>query len=234
MTSIASLIYRSPRYADAVWDSAHEFTPELHDGRARFFFVANDPTDALLAHLQARRYPHVVQRNEHLSDERLRELGFDPPEYIRRVYQGWNRAIIESDNRLVLVNSDCMFSPGWFHALIEPLCEGRAVCSKLVERDHLKYSVFPGAFRGEFGDHPDRFWKDDFLAFADQVRREGTEPGGAYMPCAMYRATAISAGLYPEGNPKGKYGDAVLFSKLDHVTALASVVYHFKEGEMSE
>ena len=40
--SISSLIFKSPVYADSVWESVHKFTPELHNGEAEFFFIAND------------------------------------------------------------------------------------------------------------------------------------------------------------------------------------------------
>jgi hypothetical protein len=237
--SICSLIYRSTRYADAVWESAHEFTPALHNGGARFFFVANDATDQVLAHLIAKRYPHVVQTNERLTEYQIDVMGFAPPEYIRRVYQGWNRAICESDDVLVLVNSDCMFSPEWFEPLIENLTPQRVVCSKLVERKHPKHDPFEAAIHGEFGDHPDRFDKAGFLNFCDLLRSDYLEHGGAYMPCAMHKQTAIDAGYYPEGNPFGSCGDANLFARMrmngvEHVTARASLVYHFKEGEMDE
>lgn len=239
MISICSLIYRSTRYADAVWESAHEFTPSLHDGRARFFFVANDASEKVLEHLQARGYPHVVQTNERVTDSGLKALGFDPPEYIRRVYQAWNRAIRESEEMLVLVNSDCMFSPGWFEALVEKVTPNRVVCSKLVERKHERHDPFEAAIHGEFGGHPDRFDKDGFLTFCQRNTCRKIEQGGAYMPCAMLRSVAIKAGLYPEGNPRGTYGDVAFFEKLkrngvQHITARDSLVYHFKEGEMDE
>lgn len=239
MISICSLIYRSTRYADAVWESAHEFTPALQDGRARFFFVANDATDAVLAHLAVRGYPHVVQTNEHVTDAELNRLGFGPPEYIRRVYQGWNRAIRESDDVLVLVNSDIMFSPGWFEPLIANLTPQRVVCSQLVERKHERHDPFESAIHGEFGSHPDNFDKAGFLALCDLRRADGLANGGAYMPCAMHKRTAVDAGYYPEGNPIGRCGDEKLFARMrasgvEHVTARASMVYHFKEGEMDE
>ena len=237
MISICSLIYRSKTYADAVWNSAQTFTPELKNGKARFFFVANDPTPDLLDHLKG--YPHVVQRNECLSNEQLSELGYDPPEYIRMVYQGWNRAILESDEICVLVNSDCMFSPDWLAPLIRELTPSKVVSSQIVERNHPKYGVFRHALEADFGDHPSRFKQERFLEFVNTQRRDNTYTHGAYMPCAIYRQTAIDAGMYPEGNPQGSYGDQEFFSNLarrgvEHITTMNSIVYHFKEGEMSE
>jgi hypothetical protein len=242
--SIASLIYRSPRYADAVWSSAQRHTPHLSDGRARFFFVANDPTEDLLAHLERRGYPYVLQRNDDVSEEALAAMGFAPPAYIHRVYRGWNRAIRESEDVCVLVNSDMMFSPGWLDALLRLASPSTAVASKLVERRHPKHGVFRGAYTADFGSHPDNFDEDGFLDFCDKVREEAEEPGYAFSPIVLDRAAAIRAGLYPEGNiarpgQKPLYGDREFFGRLAregvaHITAKDSLVYHFKEGEMSE
>jgi hypothetical protein len=235
MTSICSLIYRSTRYADAVWRSAHSHTPELRDGRARFFFVANDATPEVIDHLRREGYAFVENVNQRIGHDRLLELGFDPPEYIRRVYQGWNRALDESDETLVLVNSDCMFSPGWFGNLLRHLTPKTVVSSKLVERRHPRHGVFPLAIEHDFGTHPDSFQEQQFVCFADRASIAHTHPGGAFMPVAMHKP----AFRYPEGNPRGDYGDRVFFSKLaaagvQHVTAQDSIVYHFKEGEMDE
>ncbi len=236
MISICSLIYRSRKYADAVWDSAHEFTPELKTGDARFFFVANDATPEVIAHLVEKNYPYVVQTNVSLKKP---AEGFEGPEYIRRVYQGWNRAIMESEETLVLVNSDCLFSPGWLQGLLKYHSPEKIVCSKLVERVHPRFGRFRRALPGEFGDHPDRFKKADFLKLVEEERKDHVEVGGAYMPCLLNKSVAIKAGLYPEGNPVRTFGDRAFFENLkklgvDHITSLASIVYHFKEGEMSE
>jgi hypothetical protein len=230
MASIASLIYKSTAYADAVYASAREFSPGH-----RFFFVANDATDEVLAHLARKGYPFVVQENAKPADMD----GWDPPEYIRRVYMGWNRAILESDEQCILVNSDCMFSPGWDHALLSRLWPTTVVCSKIVERKHPKHGVFSHAYECDFGDHPSRFDRDGFLDFAARISRRETSPAGAFMPCALHRSVAIHCGLYPEGNRNQNYGDREFFARLaqhgvEHVTALDSIVYHFKEGEMRE
>lgn len=233
MISIACLIYRSTRYADAVWNSLREFTPEL-DHSIRFFFVANDATSEVLNHLESKDYPFVVQENLNHGLE-----GYDPPEYIRRVYMGWNRAVRESDEIAVLVSSDFMFSQGWLDALLRHLTPNTIVSSQLVERRHPVHGVFPGAYENDFGDHPDRFRKHPFLEYAQNARRHDTRDGGAYGPWAFYRDRAIEAGLYPEGNPPGTYGDREFVERLRgigvrHITALDSIVYHFKEGEMEE
>ncbi len=235
MLSIASLIYRSPEYADSVWASAHENTPHLKDGRARFFFIANDATPGVIKHLVDRGYPHVIQENAVLKDAELADLGLRPPEYIRRVYQGYNRALMESEEQAVLVNSDHIFSPGWLEGLLEFSTPARIVCSQLVERTNHKFTKFPRAYTGNFGGLKD-FNKTQFLAFAKNVSMKKIEADGAYQPCLVYRDKAIEAGLYPEGNTRTMTGDKDFFRRLreigvQHVTAANSIVYHFKEGE---
>lgn len=254
MISIASLIYRSASYADALWQSLWQTTPHLQDGRARFFFVANDPTDELLRHLESRGYPFMVQRNPALPDPELHRLGFAPPAYLNRVYRGWNRAVMESDERMVLVSSDNVFGPGWLDELLAWESPQRVVAAQLIERRHPKYGVFPGAIVRDLGDHPDRFDMGGFLRCCDEalhVHGRTIRPGGAFTPVLASRGKFIEAGMFPEGNlarPGAesfaeskvlRYGDQDLFARLadigvEHVTARAALVYHFKEGEQSE
>lgn len=245
--SIASLIYKSKKYADWVHNSIYKFTPLIRRGEAEFFFVANDPTEELLAHLQQMKYKHFVNYNPKRTDEELFKMGYGEPEYIHRVYRGWNKAITSATGDiLVLVNSDNYFSPDWLENLLKYSSSKTIVCSKLVERMHPEHGIFPGAYQGEFGSHPDNFDEESFLKFCERVKMTGLQVGGAYMPCALYKRLAIDVGLYPEGNLAGTsfkdivaYGDEAFFVKLSkagarHVTAMDSIVYHTKEGEMDE
>lgn len=233
MVSIGCLIYRSTKYADATWNSIHEFTPEIGNG-VRFFFLANDATPEVIEHLRAKRYPFIEHRNEEYGLD-----GYDPPLYIRGVYMGWNRALMESDETAVLTSSDFMYSPGWFSWLLSELNDRTIVTSKIVERRHPIHGINSRAWEKDFGDHPDRFDKHGFLDFVSQTRKGDTESGGSYGPIAVHKSNALKVGLYPEGNPRSTYGDREFFDRLgkigvNHVTSLNSVVYHFKEGEMRE
>lgn len=245
--SIASLIYRSPRFADWVYESVHEFTPHLRRHEAEFFFVANDATPAVRQHLTAKGYPHHVNDNPRRTEAELFALGYGWPEYLHRVYRGWNKAIVAAAGEIVvLVNSDNFFSPDWLTNLLKYATPDTFVCAKLVERRHPRHGVFPGVYQGEFGRHPDSFDRDAFLRFAEARKLTGLERGGAYMPCAFFKRQAIAAGLYPEGNLAGRSfreiaasGDEVFVRRLSrlgvrHVTALDAIVYHCKEGEMDE
>lgn len=243
--SIASLIYRLPTFADSVWQSLHEFTPMLASGEARFFFVANDPEPELLRHLQLKGYPHVVQINPRYTEAELFAQGYGWPEYISRVYRGWNRAVLESDETCVLVNSDHLFSPNWLENLLAHLDanEKQLVCCQSVE-----VPGFGGAWPVDFGRTPDTFRKAEFQQLVAERSQPGElRRGGVYMPVAFRRKFAIDAGLYPEGNLHSGaydriwlYGDADFFIRMQgrlgirHVTALDSIVYHFCEGEMNE
>jgi hypothetical protein len=245
--SIISLIYQSARLADWVHDSVHRHTPMIHRGEAEFFFVANDPTPGLLHHLQRRGYRHIVNTNRPYSDAELFAHGYGAPEYMSRVYRGYNEGILAAEgDHVVLINSDNAFSPDWLENLLKYADRSRVIASTLVERAHPVYGVFPGAVHGEFGSDPESYDEDGFLSFATLIRKTGLSSGGAYMPVLLPRDLAIEAGLYPCGNIAGasftevaRYGDEAFFDALkalgvDHYSAQDSVVYHLKEGERDD
>ncbi len=245
--SIICLIYRSARLADWVWESVWRYTPMLQTGEAEFLFVANDPTDALLHHLQKKGYPFVVNRNPNVSDAELFRQGYAKPAYISRVYKGYNQGILQArGERIVLINSDNYFSPDWLENLLKYSTFKNIVCSRLVEPGHPKHAFFPTALRANFGRTSDTFRDADFQAYVLKHKQTGLQEGGAYMPCLMWRELAYYVGLYPEGNLAGadfdtvrRYGDEAFYDKLTalgvrHVTALDSIVYHLKEGEKDD
>ena len=245
--SIISLIYQSASLADWVHHSVHRFTPMIGRGEAEFFFVANDSTPGLLAHLHGRGYRHIVNVNQRYSEEELFAHGYGTPEYISRVYRGYNEGVrAAAGDYVVLVNSDNAFSPDWLENLLKYSDRSRVICSTIVEREHPVFGVFPGAVHGEFGGDPVTFDETAFLAFAATIRKTGLKAGGAYMPTLFHRDIAIEAGLYPCGNVAGarfdevaRCGDEAFFDVLGslgvgHYTALDSIVYHLKEGERDD
>lgn len=247
MISICSLIYRSAAFADATVESLLEYTPHLHDGRARFFFVANDATPELKEHLRQRGYPFVVQENKVRTAAELQDMGYAPPEYIHRVYRGYNRAIIEGEEQSVLINSDMQFSPGWLEGLEEAWNPKRIVTSTLVERWQNKMGdrrTGPNYFiECDFGSHPKNFDKRGFYAFSQNRKQAGVIPGRHYASIMLSKKESIAAGLYPEGNlfaPWGIYsGDRAFFSRMksngvEHLESTNSIVYHFNEGEIED
>lgn len=240
--SIVCMIYKSPQYADWVYRSVMEFTPMIARGEAEFFFVANDPTDQLVKHLKKQGYPFVLALHERLSPEQLAEKGLENREYLNRVYQAWNQAILHAKGQMVcLLNSDNYVSPDWLENLLKYADFDKFVVPQLVEpRHHLP--VFWCAYHGEFGSTVADFKKEGFLEFADIHRITGIKYGGVYQPCLFYKDVAIYAGFYPEGNlqaPSGEIttGDKEFLLRLNkigikHITALDSIVYHMGEGEM--
>lgn len=251
--SIVSLIYKSTIFADAVYNSVHKYTPELTNGTAEFFFIANDAEPHVIHHLTRQKYPFYINNNKILSQQELFKLGYGTPEYINRVYKGWNAAICKSKGEIVvLINSDMMFSEGWLNNLINKVSDTTIVTSKIVERpfghENMKHHPCLGAYVGDFGGSPRTFREEEFNQYVANVKQSNkTEPGsGIYMPCALLKQKALDVGLYPEGNLHDgnflrikAYGDQEFVRKLktigvNHISALDSIVYHFKEGEQRE
>lgn len=245
--TIISLIYKSISLADWVYHSVLKYTPMIARGQADFLFVANDPTDALVKHLIDNNYPFVINENKILSNEELFSRGYGMPEYMHRVYRGYNAGILHAKGeQVVLVNSDNFFSPDWLENLLKYSTFKTVISSELVEPGHEKFSFFPTALRADFGKTPASFSEDDFINFVMNTKKTGLKEGGAYMPCLLYRDVAIYAGLYPEGNIAernfetiSRYGDEFFFDKLkalgvEHYTAMDSIVYHLKEGERGD
>ena len=247
LISIICLIYKSTNYAKAVHDSLYKYTPLLRNGKAELLFIANDATREVINFLKKEKYNFVINNNEYITDENLFKNGYGTPEYISRVYKGYNYGIKKSKGDIVvLINSDNMFSPKWLENMLDIIDEKKILDSQIVERNHPKFGIFPKAILGEFGSHPNNYKEDLFLKFVKKISKNKLSPGGAYMPCMVYKNILEKVGYFPEGNIAGKsfneiikYGDERLYDKLDaigvkHYTVCNSIVYHFKEGEKED
>lgn len=246
--SIICLIYKSTKLADWVYESIMEYTPMLKNNEAEFFFVANDPTDEVIAHLIEKNYPFIINENKVLSEEELFSQGYGAPEYIGRVYRGYNQGILHAKGeRVVLINSDNYFSPDWLENLIKYSEFKNVVSSQIVEPGDIEHGWFyHAALRANFGHTAEDFEKERFLQYAMQNKKTGLKRGGAFMPCIFYKDIALYAGLYPEGNIAGedyntiiRYGDVDLYERfmnlgIEHYTALDSISYHLQQGEKKE
>jgi hypothetical protein len=245
--SIICLVYKSTQLAEALYESVLAHTPLLQTGRAEFFFVANDPTEEVVEFLKAKKIPHYINMNDHLTEEELFSKGFAAPEYMRRVYQGYNYGIQKAKGqRVVLINSDNFFSRDWLENLLKYADYTKVVSSTLIEPGQENVGIFPFAIEKNFGRTLDDYDDSGFQSFAEKISKTGYSSGGAYMPCVLYKDIAIMAGLYPEGNIAGdsfnevaRFGDEAFYDKLaqfgvEHITAKDSIVYHLKEGEKSE
>lgn len=245
--SIASLIYQSPSYADSTYNSIHKYTPILKNEGSEFFFVANDPSETVIEHLEKQRYPYYRLDNPFLSETELEELGYAWPAYMNRVYRGYNYAIKKAKNEIVvLINSDMKFSHNWLENLLKHLSKNTFVTSQLVEHSLIRGDVFPGAYNRYFGYSPNSFFEDGFIEFSNDIAKDSVRNGGAYMPCAFFKSNIEKIDYYPEGNLRKdsfheirQFGDIEMVTKLknigiEHLTAMDSIVYHFNEGEKNE
>lgn len=245
--SIICLVYKSTQLAEALYESVLAHTPLLQTSKAEFFFVANDPTEEVVEFLKSKNIPHYINKNDHLSEDELFSKGFAAPEYMRRVYQGYNYGIQKAKGqRVVLINSDNFFSRDWLENLLKYADYTKVVSSTLIEPGQDNVGIFPFAVEKNFGRTLDDFDDSGFQSFAEKISKTGYSSGGAYMPCVLYKDIAIMAGLYPEGNiasnsfnEVARFGDEAFYDKLaqfgvEHITAKDSVVYHLKEGEKSE
>lgn len=247
--SLVCLIYRSPLFADAVYESLHRHTPALHDGSADFTFIANNATPELLEHLVRKGYPYRECRSAVRTESELVEMGIAKPIYLHNTYIGWNFAIEAAiSNSIILLSSDMMFSTGWMESLTREMSPDRIATSQLVETTAgWRMAIFPGSLNFNCGDTPGEFEEDKFLSFARDVVGDGSgnvSPGTSYGPMGLDREAVRDAGMFPLGNLHGgsfdkiaECGDTNLIRKMkeqgaEHVTVLDSVVYHFGEGEM--
>lgn len=242
-----ALIYRSPAYANFFYQSLVRYTPELQEGSADFFFVANSATRATLKVLKKNNIPHVEFEGKVRSEQELVSLGYASPEYLSRVYEAYNFGVSQSKGDLVLLlNSDMVLSPGWLEKLLKHWSGHSIVSTNLVERHHPKFGTFPNAIERNFGTNPRNF---DFESWERFCSSTGIQPESLpacmpYMPSLFKREWFEELGGYPLGNlGDGKdfskvirYGDEAFFDKLAatgirHMSASDVLCYHFKEGE---
>jgi hypothetical protein len=245
--TIVALIYRSPAYAKFFYKSLVRYTPELKEGGADFFFVANSATKATLKALKRDKIPHVEFQGSVRSEQELLSLGYASPEYLGRVYEAYNFGVSQSEGDLVLLlNSDMVLSPGWLCKVLKHWSGDNIVSTNLVERKHPKYGTFPNAIEMNFGTNPGNFNFDAWERFCrdNHPQLDSASPCLPYMPALFKREWFEDFGGYPHGNiGDGKdfskvlrYGDEAFFDKLaangvGRVAASDVMCYHFKEGE---
>lgn len=248
--TIISLIYQSPRYAIGFWKSIQESTPQLASGEATFYFVANNANQKTKRALIKHKIPYIDFERIVLSNEQHFKLGFAKPEYIGRVYSAYNFGIQECKTpKVVLLNSDMVLSPGWLTKLLATDHQTRIVSPILVERNHPRFGIFPGALEGNFGHSFESFDKKRWLNFLrlQQGKADVMKPSGPFMPALFNTDWFSRISYYPEGNLRNdfdsyenvsEYGDEYLFrifqeAGIPHVSHSNVYCYHFKEGERS-
>lgn len=251
--SYVCLIYRSVNYLKFVYEQFHKFTT-LYDGD-EFYFVANDPTDAVLDYLRNNNIKHYVHIN---TEEQKKEW------YINNVYRAWNTAGRNAKgDYVVFLNSDFAFSENWSENLQKNIRDDICLCSRLVERGLEDGGLDSGKYGIEksFGNSTTNYREQDFIDFANGIRESKVCSGGLFMPLMIKKLHLEQINYYPEGNiikgsnifnpiyatQKDVYengiecisGDVVLMEKLktigvEHYTCFDSIVYHFQQGESTE
>jgi len=243
--SIICLIYQSIDYAEFVYNNLIKHTPEISSGEAEFYFIANDASEEVLLYLKKNNLPFYINNNYRFSEGELFKMGFAFPEYINRVYRGYNYGISVSESPIVvLINSDNAFSDGWLANLRSKLSLNTVVSSKLVQPHQFK-SPKNGSECVVFdcGNSIGSFDEVRFLGKVEALKESSTSIGNAFMPLMLYKSQVELVGYYPEGNlHNGHYdhirvtGDHEFINRLEafgihHVTSNDSIVYHFQEGE---
>lgn len=243
--SIVCLIYQSTDYANFVYRNLLKYTPELLTGEAEFYFVANDASEEVLTYLKDNDLPYHINNNPIYTEEELFNMGFAFPEYINRVYSGYNYGIRVSENPIVvLINSDNAFSPGWLSGLKNKLSDTTVVSSKVIQ-PHIFFNPINNSSCVVFdcGSSLGTFDEDKFINKVLEIKNDSISIGNAFMPLMLLKKQAEMVGYYPEGNlHNGNFnsirvtGDHEFINKLEangihHITSNNSISYHFQEGE---
>jgi hypothetical protein len=243
--SIIALVFQSTVYAESCYESVVRYTPELQNGEADFFFVANDATQEVLDFLKAKGYPHVILNNPHYTDEERFQKGFAYPEYCGRVYMAYNHGIRIAQNPIVAwINSDNKFSPNWLPNLKKRLTLETIVSPRIIQPQWFQNPINLSECEiYQFGTGARSFNEHGFLAKVKELSDDSESIGNAFFPAMVYKSNVERVGYFPEGNLHGgnyntisSTGDTWFYRRLAelgvrHITSNDSIIYHFNEGE---
>jgi hypothetical protein len=239
--TVATLIYRSPEWLNFVLD---QLGRAKNDCRINFMIVGNDANTKTVECAKKIDDSVIFCEAADLTVTYVDHRNADPyAYYMARIYHAWNRAMREAPTEdVILINSDMSFADHWADELLAMRDEFPCVPTSLLIESGRVPSGLPTYVR-DFGRHWSTFDRAGFLARAEQIR-EGTGrrfAGGLFMPCLFRKSEFFAAGGYEiQERDHVLASDAKLFQKfenefkLQHVTAVKSVVYHCQKGEMED
>jgi glycosyltransferase involved in cell wall biosynthesis len=244
--TLVSLIYASTKWLEFAYSQLLELKRDLPEGEAEILFIANDANKEVLNFLKDNAIPHLAVTTKKFPDEW----------FINSVYRAYNLGVLSSKTDYVyLVNSDMAFSRGALSSIMRNASPDKLLASRLVE-----LGVMPSGKYGiekDFGSSPNKYRKNDFESFARKISRDELSTGGLFMPLLVHKEKFLELGGYPEGNLTEESlndyvaggpgeianigqrlvpGDAAFIArassiKIEHLTLMSSVAYHFQAGE---
>lgn len=244
-TTIVALIYRSPYFAWQFYKRLKRACPEILNGDAIFYFVANNAHFLTLTFLRFFQIPHIRFKFKNPTLEQMISRKIANPSYLSSVYAAYNFGISQSrTENVLLLNSDMIMSAN-FLRIMENALQDSVISARLVERNHTKYGVFPGAIERNLGSSFYNFDDQGWNAICNSNPVGEYLENGPYMPSIFKKEWFQAYGYFHHGNlgdgidPNNviNYGDRDFFERLArvgiHHKSLSSVLcYHFKEGEM--
>lgn len=240
--TIIVLFYRSASFVRGFLRLMERYTPELARGRAQILAIGNSPT--MRVHRELTRCRHSYYRFVRPPGPLLLPNGGSPagPSYLSTVYAAYNFGVSKAPSDYVsLWNSDMVPSPGWLEECLRLVKDDAIVSPRLVERQHPKFGVFPGAIERNFGSNFGNFQEDAWERFCRAPHAPQTSLGSPFMPVLGRRSVFQIEGGFPEGNfidgvGQHNYADEFFYRALKargirHEPVPSSLAYHFKEGE---
>ena len=232
MISIFSLIFKSPEYAQFVYDGIMKNTQMIASREAEFYFVVNfkkGDSEKVVEYLKEKNYPHFIY-----------DKNPDQPNYpanISDIYKSWNFGVSKAKGDIIVMLNSDMFPccNHWLEDMLEWYSEDKILTPRLVESGRIP-SIFPHTLIWNFGRSPGEFQMEDFMVYANMWKQRKLEPRGLFMPLMMSKKLFLEVGGFPEGNINGVSGDQIFFyerlkGKAEHLTPYNVLFYHIQEGE---
>lgn len=244
--TLLCLIYQGLEWLEMAYGELIKLSREFSAGEVEILFIANDATEEVVTFLVENHIPHRVFSGRNRPDEW----------YINSVYRAYNFGVSQAKGeRVLLVNSDMIFSEGFLANLMASHTQEMLLTAKLIESGRL--SPGTNAIAKDLGSTPKNLRRADFHRLVRLSSQNSLESGGLYMPLLVQRKAFLELGGFPEGNlvpetlddylrgEAPKYaisgqpcipGDEALFAKARaqgfvHMTSQMSFCYHFQEGE---